>query len=170
MARSSDELLANLAALDIDVVTRSHAPVLTVEAMMAISRDWPGAHTKNLFLRDAKKTYFLVSLLHDATLDLKALRHLIGARGGLSFGSAEALSDKLGVISGAVSAFAAINDADGAVKVCLQDELMQQTLINFHPLTSDRTTAIGPDDLLRFLAAHGHAPTFFSLAEPGLLP
>jgi Ala-tRNA(Pro) deacylase len=164
MPLSSDDLLAKLEEMKIAATTQSHAPVLTVEAMMAISRDWEGAHTKNLFLRDAKKTYFLVSMLHDAVLDLKSLRALIGARGNLSFASAEALSEKLGVISGAVSPLAAVNDLQGEVKVCLQDALLQAVLVNVHPLTSDRTTSMAPGDLVRFLEAIGHAPWSFSLA------
>ena len=168
MPYTSDDLLAKLDGFGIKASTRAHAPVLTVDEMMAVCGDLPGAHTKNLFLRDAKKTYFLVSMMHDAALDLKALRHLIGARGNLSFASAEALSEKLGVITGAVSPFAVINDPDGAVQVCLQDALMAQPIANFHPLTSDRTTSITPADLTRFLEATSHAPKVFSLtgAEP----
>jgi Ala-tRNA(Pro) deacylase len=163
MVYKSDDLLARLAALGVAAETRSHEPVLTVDAMMAICGDLPGAHTKNLFLRDAKRTYFLVSMLHDALLDLKTLRHRIGAKGGLSFAKLEALDEKLGVISGAVSPFAAINDDEGVVKVCLQDELMRQSLVNWHPLTNDRSTAIRPDDMVLFLEAIGHTPMVFGL-------
>lgn len=165
MALTPNDLLVRLEALGIEAPTLGHPSVLTVEAMMAVCGDLPGAHTKNLFLRDAKKTYFLVSMLHDAVLDLKSLRHVIGARGGLSFASAEALMDKLGVISGAVSPLAVVNDAAGDVKVCLQDELMRHSLVNVHPLTSERTTSIKSGDLLRFLEASGHAPTLFGLAK-----
>ena len=70
---------------------------------MAVCGDIAGAHTKNLFLRDGKKTYFLVTLHHDAAIDLKAFRAVLGARGGLSFASADALREQLGVESGAVS-------------------------------------------------------------------
>ncbi len=164
MARSSDDLLAELEKFGIKATTRSHPPVLTVEAMLIVCGDLPGAHTKNLFLRDGKKTYFLISMLHDAVLDLKALRPLIGARGGLSFASAEALAEKLGIVSGAVSPFAIVNDAEGAVKVCLQEELMREPIVNCHPLTSDRTTSIAPADLQRFLEASGHAPLIFTLS------
>lgn len=161
---SSDDVLAALETLGIDAPTKEHEAVLTVDAMMATLGDLPGAHTKNLFLRDAKKAYFLVSMLHDATLDMKALRPLIGARGNLSFASAEALMEKLGVISGAVSPLAIINDGDGAVTVCLQNELMRHDIVNVHPLTSERTTSLRPADLTRFLEARNHAPTLFSLA------
>lgn len=163
MPLSSDDLLARLAALGVATETRDHAPVLTVEEMMAECGDLAGAHTKNLFLRDNKKNYFLVSMLHDAALDMKALRPLIGAKGGLSFGSPEALLETLGVVSGAVSPFAAANDGEGRVSVWLQQELMAHEALNFHPLRNDRTTTIAPEGLKRFLADIGHAPSLFTL-------
>ena len=164
MAHASDAVLATLREMGIEAETRAHPPVLTVDEMMAVCGDLPGAHTKNLFLRDAKKTCFLVSMLHDAVLDLKSLRSLIGARGNLSFASAETLSDRLGVVSGAVSPLAIVNDREGVVRVCLQDELVRRPLVNFHPLSNDRTTALAAQDLLRFLDAVGHSPLIFSLA------
>jgi Ala-tRNA(Pro) deacylase len=36
--------------------------------------------------------------------------------------------------------------------------------LNYHPLTNDRTTAIAPADLLRFIAACGHQPRVVDLA------
>lgn len=161
--KTSDDLLALLAELGITHETRNHAPVLTVEEMMAVCGDMPGAHTKNLFLRDAKKNFFLVTLRHDAALDLKALRPVIGARGNLSFASAEALMEKLGVVTGSVSPLAVVNDTAGAVTVCVEDALMAADLVNVHPLTSERTTAITPDGLRRFLAHMGREPVVFTL-------
>ncbi|MFD1333842.1 prolyl-tRNA synthetase associated domain-containing protein [Methylopila musalis] len=158
------DALAALAALGIEAPTREHAPVFTVDEMMAVCGDMPGAHTKNLFLRDGKRTFFLVTLRHDTALDLKALRGLIGARGGLSFASAEALQETLGVASGSVSPLAVVNDAGRAVTVCLERALLSAETVNVHPLRNDRTTALRPDDLLRFLREQGYEPVLFDLA------
>ena len=35
---------------------------------------------------------------------------------------------------------------------------MAQATLNYHPLVNTMTTAIGRDDLVRFLEATGHAP------------
>ena len=44
-------------------------------------------------------------------------------------------------------------------------------LLNYHPLTNDRTTAIRSADLLRFIDACGHAPAIVDLeAEPEETP
>jgi Ala-tRNA(Pro) deacylase len=37
--------------------------------------------------------------------------------------------------------------------------------VNFHPLTNAMTTAIRPDDLLRFLRALGHLPELMDPPE-----
>ena len=36
--------------------------------------------------------------------------------------------------------------------------------LNYHPLSNDRTTAVAPADLLRFIAACGHVPRVVDLA------
>lgn len=163
MPLTSDDLLARLRERAIPYTLYEHPPVLTVEAMMAACGDIAGAHTKNLFLRDGKKTYFLVTLHHDAQVDLKGFRSVLGARGGLSFASADALREQLGVESGAVSPLAALNAAPGAVKVFIQDALLAEERINVHPLVNDRTLSLTPADLLAALRAEGHAPEPFGL-------
>ncbi len=166
MALSPDDLLTRLREQGIAYKLFEHPPVLTVEAMMAVCGDIAGAHTKNLFLRDGKKTYFLVTLHHDAAVDLKAFRAVLGARGGLSFASADALREQLGVESGAVSPLAALNAAPGAVKVFIQDSLLTETRVNVHPLVSTRTLNLVPADLVQALRAEGHEVTAFALPEP----
>lgn len=165
MPLSPDDLLTRLRERGIAYKLYEHPEVLTVEAMMAVCGDIAGAHTKNLFLRDGKKTYFLVTLQHDARVDLKAFRAVLGARGGLSFASAEALREQLGVESGAVSPLAALNAAPGAVKVFIQDSLLDEARVNVHPLVSTRTLNLVPGDLMEVLRAEGHEPAAFALPE-----
>jgi len=42
--------------------------------------------------------------------------------------------------------------------VVLQRAMLEHDPLNYHPLENDRTTAIAPGDLLRFLEASGHPP------------
>lgn len=166
MPLSPDALLTRLRERGIAYELYEHPPVLTVEAMLAVCGDIAGAHTKNLFLRDGKKTYFLVTLHHDAQVDLKAFRFVLGARGGLSFASAEALREQLGVESGAVSPLAVLNAEPGGVKVFIQDALLAEARINVHPLVSTRTLNLVPEDLVNALRAEGHRPEAFALPDP----
>lgn len=161
------ELLANLAWLGISVSVVTHEAAFTVEQSSAMHGDMPGAHSKNLFLKDKKGRLFLVSARQDARIDLKRLHEVIGASGRLSFGSAEQLLAALGVTPGSVTAFAVFNDRAGAVTMVLDAGLMSHELLNFHPLINTMTCGIDRDDLLRFLRSTGHEPLIVTLPEPG---
>lgn len=163
MHKTPDELLAFLAELGIPVKTVTHPPLFTVAASQALRGDIPGGHTKNLFLRDKKGNYFLLTVGEEAEVDLKTIHQTIGASGRVSFGKPEKLLDYLGVMPGAVTAFGVINDTGGKVKIVLDEALMRHDVINAHPLTNEATTSIGRDDLLRFIEATGHEPVVLKL-------
>lgn len=159
---SPERLFERLRALDIAVTTVEHPPAFTVEEARALRGNLEGGHSKNLFLRDKKGKMWLVVCREDLAVDLKKLPDRIGA-GRLSFGSADRLMRYLGVIPGAVTPFAVINDHGGAVRVVVDRELLALRPLHFHPLDNARTTAIEPGDLLRFLEAEGHAPSIVDL-------
>jgi Ala-tRNA(Pro) deacylase len=154
-----DELLARLDALGIDATTVSHRPVFTVEEAKAHRGELAGAHTKNLFVRDKKGVMWLVVAMESQPVDLRALAVSLGHK-RFSFGSADRLRRYLGVIPGAVTPFAVVNDGEGAVRVALDTSLREHELWNFHPLVNSMTTTIRREDMLRFLEAVGHPPTW----------
>ena len=158
-----ERLFAMLETLGVQTTTHSHAPVFTVEENRAARGALPGAHCKSLFLKDKKGVEWLVVALEQRALDMKALAGVIGAA-RLSFGSARRLGERLGVVPGAVSPLALINDGAGDVRVVLDAEVMAGELVNFHPLTNDKTTAITPEGLSRFIAACGHDVQVIDLA------
>jgi len=154
---SPDAFIAYLDSLGIGHRTFDHAPVYTVEESKQMRGALEGAHVKNLFLRNKKGGMWLVTCLEDRQIDLKRLAERLGA-GRFSFGSAGRLMKFLGVIPGAVTAFAVINDTGGSVHLVLDAKLLESPLINLHPLTNAMTTAISPADLLNFLESVNHAP------------
>ena len=159
---SPDALLARLAELGISSHTVDHEPVFTVEESRALRGQLPGGHVKNLFLRNKKEEMWLVTVEESKRVDLKALgEKLTGATGGaakLSFGSADRLMKHLGVIPGAVTPFAVINDKDRLVRMVLDRDLLRHDTVHAHPLVNFKATALAPRDLVRFLEAEGHAP------------
>ena len=161
---SAANLLARLEELGIAETTLEHEPVFTVEEAKAVRGRLEGAHSKNLFLRNKKGRMWLVVCPEDRMIDLKDLGQRLGA-GRFSFGSADRLMRYLGVIPGAVTPFAAINDTGAAVTVVIDRALLQQRPLNFHPLDNAMTTAIEPEDLVRFLEAVGHPPEIVDLDE-----
>lgn len=158
-------LFARLDELGLTHKTVGHEALYTVEQSRALRGDLDGAHIKNLFLRDKKRRMWLVTVLENREMDLKALRHRIGAQGNLSFGNADLLMQHLGVIPGAVTPFSVINDRNGAVTMVLDKALTEFDPVNAHPLRNDRTTAISPDDLVAFLQAENHAPLVLNFDE-----
>ena len=151
-----DSLLAFLARHHIAAETYDHPPLHTVAESKALRGTLPGVQTKNLFLRDGKKRYFLLTVDEDAPVNLKALRDLLGARGSLSFASPEALYELLGVLPGSVSLLALANDAAGLVNFAIDRTLLRAEAIGCHPLTNTRTTVLAPEALKAFLRVTGH--------------
>ena len=164
MPKTPDELFAFLQKLGIEVRTVSHPPLFTVADSQALRGEIPGGHTKNLFLKDKKDNFFLVTVEEEAEVDLKQIHHVIGAASRVSFGKPEALMEHLGVIPGAVTAFGLINDKKGAVKFVIDDALMEHETINAHPLTNEATTSIAAADMLRFARATGHEPAILKVS------
>jgi Ala-tRNA(Pro) deacylase len=163
MPATIDDLMAELDRLGIATTTVTHPPLFTVEESRALRGSIPGAHTKNLFLKDKKDAIFLLTVLEDAEIDLKQVHHLIGASGRVSFGKPELLAEKLGVIPGAVTPFGLINDRPPSVNVILDAALVAHDRINCHPVTNTATTSIATTDLLAFIRAGGHQPRILPL-------
>ena len=160
--KSADDLFERLDSLGIETTTIEHPPVFTVDEAKEHRGELDGVHIKNLFLRNKKKKMWLVVAVEDTPVDLKALGQALDA-GRLSFGSADRLQQYLGVIPGAVTPFAAINDVEGDVKVVLDRRIFEADPIHCHPLVNTMTTAIRGDDLKRFLSDTGHEPSIVDL-------
>jgi Ala-tRNA(Pro) deacylase len=153
---SPARLFDRLRDLGIDFSTMHHPPVFTVEEAKTLRGEVAGCHTKNLFLRDKKGRMWLVVCQEDRSVDLKDLAVRLGAK-RLSFGSAERLMRHLGVIPGAVTPFAVVNDTNGDVRVAIDRGILERGPLNFHPLDNAMTTSISAPDFLRFLEAEDHA-------------
>ena len=159
-----DDLFRRLDELGLGVHTIEHPPVVTVDQAKQLRGHLEGGHTKNLFLRDKRGRMWLVVCLEDTAVDLKTLQQRLES-GRLSFGSADRLSRYLGVVPGAVTPFAAMNDTTGAVRVVLDRRMMDtHAALCFHPLTNAMTTTIGAADLVTFLEAVDHPPATIDVA------
>ena len=161
-ARTPEQLLEILTSLAIPHKNHEHPPVFTVEEASHYRDRIPGAHCKNLFLRDRKKRLHLVVTLADKPLNLKELGGQIDAK-GLHFGKPELLEAVLGVTPGSVTPFGVINAVDHDITVVLDEEMLDEETLNFHPLTNSATTTLSADDLLRFVRHCGKEPRVIRL-------
>jgi Ala-tRNA(Pro) deacylase len=164
MPATHADLFAYLDILGIATTTVEHDAVFTVGESEKLHRDIPGAHTKNLFLKDAKGALFLVVAEAHSKVELKTLHKTIGCA-RLSFGNADLLMQMLGIAPGSVNAFAVMNDKAGKVSVILDMTLRAASHINCHPMTNTATTSIVRNDLLKFMHATGHEVRWLELAE-----
>lgn len=152
-----ETLFRHFDAMGIAYQTHSHLPVFTVAEAASLRGSLPGGHCKSLFLKDKKAGLWLAVMLEERRVDLRKLATYLGAP-RFSFGSAAALYEALGVRPGSVTPFALANDVERRVTLVLDHAMLDCDPLNYHPLTNDRTTAISPADLLRFVAASGHTP------------
>jgi Ala-tRNA(Pro) deacylase len=150
-----EQLFARFDALGISHRTYTHPPVFTVAEAAALRGSLPGGHCKSLFLKDRKGGLWLIVALEERGIDLKRLADSLRAP-RFSFGSPDLLHQVLGVTPGSVTPFALANDRAHQVAVVLDKDMLEYDPLNYHPLVNDRTTAIAPRDLLRFIEACGH--------------
>lgn len=157
------KLFAYLDTLGIASTTVEHDAMFTVEQSQALRGTIPGAHTKNLFLRDKDNRLVLVVAKEDTTVDLKALAKKLGL-GRFSFGRPEQMRAVLGVEPGSVTALALMNEGSKDLAAVVVDEaLMAFAEVNCHPLDNRATTRLATLDLLRFMRACGHEPQVLPL-------
>ena len=144
MKLEAKSLLAALNDQKIEYKLFEHEAFFTVEESSKLKSDlnMQGAHTKNLFLRDKKRNFYLLSCLDSTEVDLKIIKNTIQCQGNLSFGSAEYLYDKLGVKPGSVSPYSLINNVDKDVSFYLDKKINDYELCNFHPLDNTKTIQV----------------------------
>ncbi|HVN35227.1 MAG TPA: prolyl-tRNA synthetase associated domain-containing protein [Casimicrobiaceae bacterium] len=152
------DLARLLCETGIDAPRHEHPAVMTVEESLRLVPRFPGAKTKNLFLRDKKaRRHFLVTVPHDIAVDIDALGAMLGVS-GVGFASAERLQKYLGIAPGSVSLLALVNDEALAVEFVIDRALWEADAVHAHPLVNTATMVLSHADLERFLAATRHAP------------
>jgi Ala-tRNA(Pro) deacylase len=155
MSCTEEQLFSFLDNLGIPHETTRHPPFFTVEE----GREWhnkiPGLHCKNLFLKDKKGIFWLVVMAADKRADLAGIAMRIGA-GKMSFASEALLLEVLGLTPGSVTPFALMNDTQKRVRIVLDKDLVENKLINVHPMHNAASTTLRSADLIKFIQNIGH--------------
>ena len=144
------QIFNSLNKLKCDYFIHEHQALKTVADSKILRGIMKGGHSKNLFLRDKKKNNFLITTNEDQKIDLKNLEKKLGTS-RLSFGSPDRLYEFLGVKPGSVSPFALINDHKKRVSFYIDKNLLNETILNFHPLTNNLTISLKTKDFEKFL-------------------
>jgi Ala-tRNA(Pro) deacylase len=162
MRYAKEDLIAYLQREGLSFTAHEHPAVFTVEEAQAHCGHIPGVHCKNLFLKDKKEKLWLLTVPDERVVDLKTLPDKIGAA-RISFGKPELLMEVLGVLPGSVSPLAVINDNQRRVTPVLDAWMMQQDLLNYHPLVNTSTLTMTPDALRIFMRRQGYEPVMVTL-------
>lgn len=152
-------ILSLLKDLNITAPTFQYEESKTMDEKLLNIHILDGCLTKNLFLTDKIYGLFLVTMKASRVVNLKTIGILLGlTNANLRYCDEELLVEKLNISRGSVSPFALINDTMKNVNFCIDKELLDESIINIHPLRCDRITSISPIDLLAFLQHIEHAP------------
>merc|ERR1719456_961263 len=100
--------------------------------MMPHLAGFRGCALKNLFLKDKKKGYFLLTALVDSKSDMKVVGNQLGNL-QLRFADDDALEKVLKVKKGSVSPFAVMNDTEGQATLVLDSRLKEHGMMIAHP-------------------------------------
>ena len=160
LAATAEEVLVSIENAEMEHETQVHEALYTVEQAKQVVYDKPGAHTKNLFLRNKKGRMVLLVVEQDTMIDLKSLRDKLEITGGhLSFASTDRLTRFLGVVPGSVSPLALINDHSNSVQVYFEKSVLDEEYIYLHPCRNTHTTRMRCDDLLKLIESWDHPVT-----------
>ncbi len=162
---NSEQLIELLKKNKYDVEFHHHEPLFTVEDSKNLRGKINGAHSKNLFLKNKKNEFFLLSCDEAEEIDLKRISKSLGL-GNISFAKNEYLDQYLRVKPGSVSPFALLNDKFGSVNFYLEKKLYESEFINFHPLINTVTVTIETHQFIEFMIENNKKIHIF-IAEEG---
>lgn len=147
--------------------TVRHPPAHTVEEAKQHRGELPGGHAKNLFLKSKRDEYVLAVVQEDAPVDVQEIARTCGTA-RLSFARPERVIEWLGVRPGAVTPFALLNAERhpnrDRLRIIVDQTLLDEAEVWFHPLHNAATTAIAPADLMRFIESCGWSAIPFRFA------
>ena len=141
-----------------------HEAAKTMEDCEALDAVLGVRMCKILFLCNRQRTdFYLLLMPGDKPFRTKELSAQLGVS-RLSFGSAEDMEAKLGLLPGAVSVMGLINDGAGEVRLLMDSDLLRDAEIGCHPCMNTSSIAFSMADLLeKLLPATGHTPTAVTL-------
>ena len=164
----SIELIELLKKLNYEIKVHQHDALFTVEDSKKLRGEIDGAHSKNLFLKNKKNEFFLLSCQEEEKIDLKKISKTLGL-GNVSFAKQDYLEQYLKIKPGSVSPFALLNDESGFVNFYLEQSLYESKFLNFHPLINTFTITIRTKSFMEFLIENDKKIHIFSSAEGKIL-
>lgn len=112
--------------------------------------------------RKGEKRTFLIIVDDEKSVDLKELKEKIGCS-KLEFVSSEELEKLLHTVPGNVSLFHMKFDTDYKVNLIIDQELLEKSLLAFHPLYNGMSLFLTPDSALEYLKKINRIPSIIDI-------
>ena len=165
---NSLELIELLKKQKYEIKVHQHDALFTVEDSKKLRGEIDGAHSKNLFLKNKKNEFFLLSCEEADKIDLKKISKSLEL-GNISFAKQAYLEKYLKIKPGSVSPFALLNDNGSFVNFYLEKTLYESKFVNFHPLINTFTITIETNNFIEFMIENNKKIHIFSSAEGKVL-
>ncbi len=165
---NSFELINLLKKENYNIDVHEHDPLFTVEDSKRLRGKINGAHSKNLFLKNKKNSFFLLTCEEADRIDLKKIAKSLGL-GNVSFANEKYLDQYLKIKPGSVSPFALLNDTDVQVNFYLEQTLYESKFVNFHPLINTHTITIETHKFIEFMIENNKKIHIFTSSDGKIL-
>ena len=151
-----------------EIKIHQHDALFTVEDSKKLRGKINGTHSKNLFLKNKKDKFFLLTCEEADNVDLRRISKSLGL-GNTSFAKEEYLDKHLKIKPGSVSPFALLNDVGNQVDFYLEQTLYESKFVNFHPLINTFTITIETKRFIEFMIENNKKIHIFSSVEGKVL-
>ena len=143
--------------LGISYLRVDHSPLVSMEEYQLVEDKLQVMVAKNLFLSNRQQTKFYLLLMPgDKPFKTKEISNQINSA-RLSFGQEEQLLSYLHCFKGSTSVFGLLYDKDNQVQLLIDEDLLKEEFLGFHPCMNTSTIKIRMADLLeKFLPYTNH--------------
>ena len=154
--------------LNIEYERIDHEAAMTMDVCAEIDEALGAMICKNLFLCNRQQTdFYLLMMPGDKPFKTKDLSPLLGCS-RLSFAGPEHMERLLRTIPGSVSALELMFDTQAQVRLVIDRDLLKDRYLSGHPGISTSTLCLEREEMIRFVEATGHTPTYLDLPDPRL--
>ena len=144
-----------------DYDIHEHNALFTVDDSNKLRGQIKGSHSKNLFLKNKKNKFFLISCEEFTHINLKKISKSLGL-GNISFAKEEYLINLLSIKPGSVTPFALLNDTENKIDFYLDEKLYNSEFVNFHPLINTATITMRCSTFIKFMIENNKKIHIFS--------
>ena len=152
-----------LSELSIPFELVEHPAAFTTEQADSYIEGIEGVRTKSLFLTNKKKTaYYLLIMDDQKQLDMDGFKEKVGAN-RIKFCSEKSLMEKMGLTPGTVSIFGLMNNKEKDIQLYIDEDIMGEKRMSFHPNDNTKTIFIDTKDMIKFIEEEGYTTNIISI-------